>query len=160
MLPATIAYLRPLWVRKKYPHLPITTPWLDWPEDLRSTYDLDSIPQDVAWKGWGLAEPLDERAVVPAGDRLGRFVQPIVAPIAAVAASAPPAPGVSDEDPRPVMYQPAAAPTVSPAQASAPVSERPTDADRDDDQVEPDINDASGPRDGDAFAEIENDETA
>lgn len=82
-LPASIAYLRPLWVFKKYPSLAKETPWLDWPEDLRATYDLDTLPQQLKWQGWDLDAPLDEHALVPAADRLGRLVQP---------ASRPPAP--------------------------------------------------------------------
>ena len=35
-LPATATFLRPLWVQKKYPHLPVSTPWLDWPAELRT----------------------------------------------------------------------------------------------------------------------------
>jgi len=72
-LPATITYLRPLWIQKKYPDLPVETPWLDWPSELRASYDLDSIPQELNWAGWGTA-PLEADDIVQAGARLGRFV--------------------------------------------------------------------------------------
>jgi hypothetical protein len=75
-LPATIAYLRPVWVFKKRADLAIETSWLDWPEDLRATYDLNSIPQDVSWRGWGTEEPVDEASLVLISERLGKFVQP------------------------------------------------------------------------------------
>jgi hypothetical protein len=75
-LPATVAFLRPLWVQKKYPILSPSTPWLDWPAELRATYDLDTIPQELNWTGWGTSEPLDEGAVVPAESRLGKLIQP------------------------------------------------------------------------------------
>ena len=74
-LAATITYLRPLWIQKKYPELAVTTSWLDWPTSLRSTYDLDNIPQELNWAGWGMSEPLDEASVVLMENRLGRFVQ-------------------------------------------------------------------------------------
>jgi hypothetical protein len=78
-LAATITYLRPLWIRKKYPDLTIETPWLDWPQHLRTTYDLDNIPQELNWKGWDVDGPLDEDDVVESGQRLGRFVQAAIA---------------------------------------------------------------------------------
>lgn len=74
-LPATVAYLRPLWVFKKLPGLRIETSWLDWPPELRATYDLDTIPQEASWRGWDLDGPLDEAGLVAASDRLGRFIQ-------------------------------------------------------------------------------------
>jgi len=89
-LPATIAFLRPLWVQRKYPDLPLSTPWHDWPAELRTTYDLDTIPQDLNWSGWGTSEPLDEGAVVPAESRLGKLIQP--ADEEQVVSGAPPLP--------------------------------------------------------------------
>jgi hypothetical protein len=74
-LPATMTYLRPLWVFKKYPSLAPETPWLDWPRELRATYDLDTMPQELSWGGWDSTEPLEEDAIVLAEERLGRFVQ-------------------------------------------------------------------------------------
>jgi hypothetical protein len=78
-LPATVCYLRPLWVFKKFRELSITTPWEDWPPELRATYDLDNIPQELQWPGWS-RESLDASAVVPPEARLGRFVQPQAGP--------------------------------------------------------------------------------
>jgi hypothetical protein len=76
-LSASIAYLRPLWVYRKYRDLPIETSWLDWPADLRATYDLDDIPQETGWRGWDVDGPIDDAAIVASSDRLGRFVQPV-----------------------------------------------------------------------------------
>jgi TraM recognition site of TraD and TraG len=81
-LPASIAYLRPLWVFKKYRDLATETPWLDWPADLRATYDLDTVPQELHWRGWDLPAPIEEQTLVAASDRLGRLVQTPLAPIA------------------------------------------------------------------------------
>jgi len=75
VLPATYCYLRPPWVFKKNPDLRLETPWQDWPEDLRKTYDLDSIPQDLNWGGWGLA-PLQAAEVLNQDIHLGAFIQP------------------------------------------------------------------------------------
>ena len=74
-LPAAITYLRPLWVYEKYPGLDLTTSWLDWPTELRATYDLESIPQELRWAGWSLKAPLAEEELVPQAARLGRFVR-------------------------------------------------------------------------------------
>jgi hypothetical protein len=73
-LPATLAYLRPLWIYKRHPDLQIETSALDWPETLRSTYDLETMPQTARWQGWS-SGPIDEDATVEAGAWLGRFVQ-------------------------------------------------------------------------------------
>ncbi len=91
-LPASITYLRPLWVFRKHPNLPIETPWLDWPEDLRATYDLDTIPQELNWRGWDLPGPLEEDAVVAADAQLGRFVQRRLPPAGAATNLALPSP--------------------------------------------------------------------
>ena len=88
-LPATMTYLRPLWVFKKYPSLPIESPWLDWPQELRATYDLDTIPQELSWLGWDLTEPIEEDALVPAEQRLGRFVQRAGLPVLSAPPGAP-----------------------------------------------------------------------
>ena len=107
-LPASVTFLRPLWVQKKYPHLPVSTPWLDWPAELRTTYDLDSVPQELNWSGWSSSEPLDEGAVIPIDARLGKFIQAVdeeqivsVAPPLSVPAKEPPEAqaGQSAEDP-------------------------------------------------------------
>jgi hypothetical protein len=91
-LPATMTYLRPLWVFSKYPSLPLETPWRDWPQELRATYNLDTIPQELSWTGWPDTEPLDENLMVRAEDRLGRFLhRPLPAPAAASPDPAPPA---------------------------------------------------------------------
>jgi hypothetical protein len=78
-LPATIAYLRPLFVYEKHRKLSIETSWFDWPQEERSTYDLDTIPQTSAWSGWrdreGQIGPLHEDNVIDVNQRLGRFVQ-------------------------------------------------------------------------------------
>jgi hypothetical protein len=89
-LPATITYLRPLWVYEKRPDLPITTPWLDWPKELRATYDLENIPQEGRWTGWGHKEPVSEESTIRPEARLGRFVQPARAPESASDAAEPP----------------------------------------------------------------------
>jgi len=54
-LPATYLFLRPLWVFEEHSEFGLETPWLDWPDGLRRSYDLDSIPQLVTWLGWGSA---------------------------------------------------------------------------------------------------------
>ncbi len=74
-LPATVTYLRPLWVQQQYPHLLLSTPWLDWPAELRATYDLDTMPQELHWKGWPSPEPLDESAMTSRESDLGNLVQ-------------------------------------------------------------------------------------
>jgi hypothetical protein len=83
-LPAAITYLRPLWVFKKHTDLRIETPWLDWPESLRATYDLATIPQTVTWHPWA---PVEEAATVDAKATLGKFVQS--APVARRSEGAP-----------------------------------------------------------------------
>jgi hypothetical protein len=75
-LPATITYLRPLWVYQKRPDLDMVTSWLDWPKELRSTYDLENVPQAHQWAGWGNTQPVAQEATVTSEERLGRFVQP------------------------------------------------------------------------------------
>jgi hypothetical protein len=79
-LPATITYLRPLFLFGENSKITRETPWLDWPESLRTTYDLHNIPQRVVWEGWRSADgrpadPLDANNVVTADSRLGKFVQ-------------------------------------------------------------------------------------
>lgn len=82
-LPATVTYLRPLWVFRKYPDLPITTSWLDWPAALRSAEDgATDQAQTAQAPTWKEFEPIDEAAVIPAEDRLGRFIQPAIAVVA------------------------------------------------------------------------------
>jgi hypothetical protein len=73
-LPATYVYLRPLWVNREHPDLAMETPWLDWPESLRTTYDLDSIPQVVPWAGWG-QKFLDASEVIAPEKHLAGFMQ-------------------------------------------------------------------------------------
>jgi hypothetical protein len=34
-LPAAVTFLRPLWVQEKHPELSMSTPWLDWPSEVR-----------------------------------------------------------------------------------------------------------------------------
>ena len=97
-LPATITFLRPLWIQKKYPDLPLSTSWLDWPPELRMTYDLDSIPQELSWTGWPSSEPLDEGAVIPMEHRLGKLIQ--AADEEPVVSGAPRLPVQSYEQPR------------------------------------------------------------
>jgi len=36
-LPATVTFLRPLWVQEKRPEIEVSTPWLDWPQELRGS---------------------------------------------------------------------------------------------------------------------------
>jgi len=73
-LPATYVYLRPLWVFREHPKLNLETPWLDWPEELRRTYDLKSIPQAFHWEGWGRG-PLENSEVASLDGYLGGFIQ-------------------------------------------------------------------------------------
>jgi hypothetical protein len=102
-LAASIGYLRPLWVFKRHPDLPTETSWLDWPADLRATYDLDTIPQELSWRGWGTSEPLDEDSLVPAERSLGRLVQAL------------------PTDPPPPIASPAIAKLCADAASSAPI---------------------------------------
>jgi hypothetical protein len=102
-LAASIGYLRPLWVFKRHPDLPTETSWLDWPADLRATYDLDTIPQELSWRGWGMSEPLDEDSLVPAERSLGRLVQAL------------------PTDPPPPITSPAIANPCSDAASTAPI---------------------------------------
>lgn len=103
VLPATITYLRPSWVFKKYPDLALETPWLDWPEELRKTYDLDTIPQELNWKGWNLDAPLEASSLVSMEDRLGAFLQPA----RPVAVSQPkPVPAAATEETAPPLDMP------------------------------------------------------
>jgi len=161
-LPATITYLRPLWVFEKHRDLSITTPWLDWPEDLRATYDLDSVPQEVAWQGWGLSEPLDEAAVVRAGDRLGRFVQPIPAPPTKPAAAPGPAPsGQADQDGEPDVCQASPVAPVAPVAAVAPIATPAAGTDPPsgpDDHEDPEPHDSAVRRPGDPFSDLDRDD--
>jgi hypothetical protein len=73
-LPATYLFLRPLWVFRDNPSLAPETPWLDWPEGLRKSYDLDSIPQVFRWEGWGNG-PLEASDVVSMDQQLAGFIQ-------------------------------------------------------------------------------------
>jgi hypothetical protein len=74
-LPATIAYLRPLWVFAKYTQLKYETSWFDWPEKERASFDLSNIPQEHKWDRW---KAVAEEETVDADSRLGRFVQDFV----------------------------------------------------------------------------------
>lgn len=73
-LPATYVYLRPLWVFEEHPDLALETPWLDWPEGLRKTYDLESIPQAPEWRGWDRG-PLESSEVVSLEAQLAGFLK-------------------------------------------------------------------------------------
>jgi len=73
-LPATYVYLRPLWVYQEYPDLDLETPWLDWPEELRRSYDLDTVPQECYWLGWGHG-PLAASEVLAQDHHLAAFLQ-------------------------------------------------------------------------------------
>lgn len=157
-LPATITYLRPRWVFEKYPDLPITTPWLDWPEELRATYDLDSVPQEVTWKGWGLSEPLDEAGIVHAGDRLGRFVQPILTPSTSVHTSPKHADAArleGDREPGLVQSMPVMQPE-PPDPARVPV---PATVVARNDGEEHELESEVVPREGNPFAELPDDDS-
>ena len=73
-LPATFVYLRPIWVFLEFPCLQTETPWADWPESLRNSYDLDSIPQMNPWRGWGRG-PLEVAEIVQLEGYLNAFIQ-------------------------------------------------------------------------------------
>ena len=73
-LPATYVYLRPLWVFQEHPGLDLETSWLDWPEELRRSYDLDTVPQTFHWSGWG-GEPLEAADLLTQDQHLGAFLQ-------------------------------------------------------------------------------------
>ena len=73
-LPATFVFLRPLWVFRAYPDLRLEMPWADWPEALRRTYDLETIPQEVIWTGWGI-EPLGPNELLVQDGGLAGFIQ-------------------------------------------------------------------------------------
>lgn len=146
-LAATIAYLRPLWVFRKHPDLPIETSWLDWPDDLRATYDLDTVPQVASWRGWGIEGPVDESCLVPVADRLGRFVQPVPTDPPAVGATSDTnasvpeslAAAVTDD----TVFVPSRTPPESPDEdVPAPAVSTPV-------QPPPDV-----PRAGDPFADL------
>jgi hypothetical protein len=121
-LPATVTYLRPLWIQKKYPSLPVTTPWLDWPAELRGTYDLDTIPQELHWHGWGSDDPLAEEDVLGSDARLGKFVQPAIH--TTTPSSAPPVPSdqTSDDD---VLPPTRTAPPITPPLYIPPTGSEP-----------------------------------
>ena len=73
-LPATYVFLRPLWVFREHPDLGLETPWLDWPDAMRNSYDLRSIPQAYQWQGWGV-DLLDESRMATQGGLLSGFIQ-------------------------------------------------------------------------------------
>ena len=73
-LPATYLFLRPLWVFQGRPSLTLETPWLDWPDELRKSYDLDTIPQECLWAGWGI-NPLAPSEVFTQDQHLAAFLQ-------------------------------------------------------------------------------------
>lgn len=117
VLPATLCYLRPSWVFKKYPELSLETPWLDWPEELRKTYDLDSIPQELNWSGWSVKGPLDHSAVITMEDRLGAFLRPALPPSGPTREATEPGPQAEETAP----------PLDMPGQVHLmPVAQRPT----------------------------------
>ncbi len=157
-LPATVTYLRPLWMLKKYPQLPVTTPWLDWPQHLRGTYDLDTIPQELHWAGWGLPQPLAEDAIVPLEARLGRLIQPVQQNSPALAATSAPSPTPSAtiaplEPARPAPLDPANPEPTPPR--GAPAGDCPSEPD--DFHGSTDDGASQGRRDGDPFAGIPED---
>jgi hypothetical protein len=73
-LPATYVYLRPLWVFWEHPDLSLETPWLDWPVELRKSYDLENIPQSVSWEGWRIGS-LEREDVLSVENYLPYFIQ-------------------------------------------------------------------------------------
>lgn len=156
MLPATATFLRPLWIQKKYPHLPVSTPWLDWPAELRTTYDLDSVPQELNWSGWGTSEPIAESAVIPMEGRLGKFIQAADVEQVVTGPSHLPSlfqpepsilpPPLSFATPRPQDLQPLSASPHQPIQPDLAPPEDPSEAENPDD-----------PRAGDPFAGLPDD---
>jgi hypothetical protein len=79
-LPATVSFLRPLWIFKQYPQLSRSTPWAKWPSKERATYNLDNLPQEFHWEGWK-SESVAVEEIVPVEARLGRLVQEQAGPI-------------------------------------------------------------------------------
>ena len=59
VLPATIGFTRPNWVFAEYPGLALETSWYDWPDELKNRQTLETVPQRVAWDGWGIDGPVD-----------------------------------------------------------------------------------------------------
>lgn len=98
-LPATKCYLRPLFVFENNPDLKRETSWLDWPDELKSTYDLHDIPQSITWGGWKTG-PIDAAAVVTPESRLGKFVQePLPVTVRPEHGARPPSGGASEDAP-------------------------------------------------------------
>ena len=156
-LPASIAYLRPLWVYKKHPELPVETSWLDWPADLRATYDLDDIPQEPRWPGWGFREPLAEESLVQRSERLGRLVQPVpaVVPIAQPPSSTDPKPEAAVGAPTLVTEPGVGLAGTNARRAPSPDDEQ-TEQRTEDPSTRADLDDPG--REGDPFAGIPDDE--
>jgi hypothetical protein len=75
-LPATVTFLRPLWLfGGNPPELRPEIPWHRWPAKYRPRYNLDNIPQDLSWSPSGQwSEPLPEEVVIPASASLSGFV--------------------------------------------------------------------------------------
>ena len=144
-LPSTITYLRPLWVQKKFPELPVSTPWLDWPTELCTTYDLDTMPQELNWAGWGTSEPLDEGFVVQSDSLLGKFVQS--ADEEQVVSGAPPLPLLSV--PAKELLEPSPPP---PPVAPEPQPILPLPSEQLHQLLEAHAEDLDDPRPGDPFA--------
>jgi hypothetical protein len=145
-LSASIAYLRPLWVYRKYPQLPLETSWLDWPADLRATYDLDDIPQETGWRGWDIDGPIDDAAIVASSDRLGRFVQPV--PIELPPSAMPTADSVTT--PAPADPISLGSPVI--AGPRVPREPEPEPIEEDESTPSPNTTAADLPRSGDPFA--------
>ena len=158
-LPATIAFLRPLWVQKKHPNLSPATSWLDWPAELRSTHDL-AVPHEPNWSSWPTSEPLDEGLVVPREARLGRFIQAAneeeVLPRAPLAGalSSPALPGRESRRPSPPPSSPAVAPAPPPAHGLHQILATLNDQDEDRPDSE---NSGDSPRPDDPFADLTDD---
>lgn len=130
VLPATISYLRPSWVFKKYPDLSLETPWLDWPEELRKTYNLDNIPQELSWEGWDHKVPLEEADIIQQSDRLGQFVQPAFEVFAVPEIKAQ----LKDEETAPPLDMPGQVHLIPEAEKPTPDEIQKTDAAR---EIEP-----------------------
>jgi len=48
-----------MWVFAEYPGLTLETSWYDRPDEQKNRQTLETVPQRVAWEGWGIDGPVD-----------------------------------------------------------------------------------------------------